>query len=241
MTRIRLSKTTPSLLTILVLVGCMTAISGPKVATIPPTLSVPPTALPPTATPLSEGAVVLKQIDTIYIGGTIYGQGENAVILASRGGYSQYEWSPFAMALAREGYTVLTLGSSDGEGTTVEYVRYAIEYLRTNGLKRIVCIGASNGASGCAFNAHEPELRGIVLLTYHGNADLTDITYPKIFIAGGVSVYQNNTTKGYKFAADPKTLVIIPDSTDTGPSLLDTPGLDLNKKVLDMLKDVFGQ
>ena len=216
---------------ILVLVGCEAATSTP----------IPPTPIPPTATPLGEGAVVIRQIDNRYVGGTIYGHGENAVILAGRGGASQYEWSSFAGTLAEEGYTVLSIASLDAEFISVEYERYAIAFLRANGFKKIVCIGDSMGASGCAFNAHEHELRGLVLLTYHGNADLTDITYPKIFIASEKGGYQNTTTTGYQAAADPKTLVIIPDSTDVTPSLVDTPSMDLHKQILDMLKDVFGQ
>jgi hypothetical protein len=158
-----------------------------------------------------------------------------------RGGASQYEWSSFAGKLAEAGYTVLSIASLDQEFTSVDYERYAIEFLRAHAFKKIVCIGDSMGASGCAFNAHEPELRGLVLLTYHGSADLTDITYPKIFIASGKGGYQNTTTTGYQAAADPKTLVIIPNSTDVSPSLVDSPGVDLHKQILDMLKDVFGQ
>ena len=184
---------------------------------------------------------MLRQFGSSYVGGTVYGRGKNAVILASRGGYSREEWSGFAVTLADAGYTVLTLSSSDGEGTTVEYVRFAIEFLRANGFKQIVCIGDSNGASGCAYNAHEPELKGLVLLTYHGNADLTDISYPKIFIVGDQTGYQNTTTNEYKAAAEQKTLYLIAGSTDKSPSLLDAPGMDLHKKILDLLKDAFSK
>ena len=233
---------------ILFLSGCMAAqpvhTATPTVTPVPSaSFTATPTLTPvsPTATPLGEGVVILKQLYGVYIGGTIYGHGGNAVILAGRGGYRRNEWSMFAITLAGEGYTVLTIGSADDEMTSTNYVKYGIELLRANGFKKIVCIGDSNGASGCALNAHEPELKGLVLLTYHGHADLTDLTYPKIFIAGAVSGYQNTTTNGYNAAADPKTLVIIPDSSDTSPSLLETAGMDLHKQVVDMLKDVLGQ
>jgi hypothetical protein len=230
----------------LLLITMLLAACAPK-STLTPNASpgISPTSqstpLPPTATPLGEGPVLLGKMGTLYIGGTIYGHGKTAVILASRGGYSQYEWSTLAITLANDGYTALTLGSSDGEGTTVIYVQYAIELLRANGFKRIVCIGASNGASGCAYNAHQPELIALVLFTYHGSADLTDITYPKMFIAGESSGYKNSTEKGYNAAAESKTLVIVPGSSETGSSIIDTPGTDLHNRLLDFLKSVTSQ
>jgi hypothetical protein len=239
--RLSLFSITAMLLMILVLVGCGAASGASNAASVPTVPSISPTPLAPAATPLGEGPVVIKQIDTLYVGATIYGHGENAVILAGRGGASQYEWSSFAGKLAGAGYTVLSIASLQSEFISVEYERYAIEFLRAHGVKKIVCMGDSMGASGCAFNAHEPELRGLVLLTYHGSADLTDITYPKIFIASEKGGYQNTTTTGYQAAADPKTLVIIPDSTDVSPSLVDSPGVDLHKQILDMLKNVFDQ
>ena len=232
---------------LLFLAGCKSTAAIPMTLTMDATPSVTvaplPTATPPppTATSLQEGPVFLGKFGTSLIGGTIYGHGKTAVILASRGGYSQYEWSLFAITLSEKGYSALTLGSSDGEGTTVQYVHDAIEFLRANGFTQIVCIGASNGASGCAYNAHEPEMKGLVLLTYHGSADLSDISYPKIFIAGEASGYKNSTEKGYNDAAEPKTLVIVPGSSDTAPSLLDTPGIGLDQQVVDMLKDVLSQ
>lgn len=231
---------------LLFLAGC----KSPAAIPLTPTMEATPSATvaplptstppPPTATSLQEGPVFLGQYGTILIGGTIYGHGKKAVILASRGGYSQYEWSLFAITLSQKGYTTLTLGSSDGEGTTVQYVLLAIEFLRANGFTQIVCMGASNGASGCAYNAHVPEMKGLVLLTYHGSADLSNVNYPKIFIAGETSGYKNSTEKGYNAAAEPKTLFVVPGSADSSPALLDSPGMDLNQQVVDMLKEVMG-
>jgi hypothetical protein len=237
---ISLGKVCSGILMLLLLAGCRKPAASPKIQTIEPApagkVSPPPPVLP-TATVLQEGPVVLAQTYPAPLGGTIYGHGRTAVILASRGGHSRTEWSSFAQFLAGKGYTALTLGSSDGEGTTVQYVQFAIEFLRANGFREIVCMGASNGASGCAFNAYLPEIKGLVLLTYHGNADLTNIPCPKIFIAGAATTYKISTEKGYQAADEPRTLVLIPDSAETGPSLLDAPGLDLRNKVLDMLAE----
>ena len=233
MSRHLVFKIATMVLTCLVMAGCAAA------RPVPTASPIPPPTLPPTPTALGEGAVVVKQIDTLYVGATIYGHGENAVILAGRGGGSQFEWSSFAIALANAGYTVLSIADPVIEFTSVEYERYAIEFLRAHAFKKIVCIGDSMGASGCAYNAHEPEMRGIVLLTYHGLADLTDVTYPKMFIASAKGGYQNLTTSGYQNAAEPKTLVIIPDSSDVTPAMMDTSGVDLRNKILDLLKDAF--
>jgi hypothetical protein len=117
-----------------------------------------------TATPLVEGPVLIEQIGSTLLGGTVYGHGQTAVILASRGGYNQLEWAKFAHVLADAGFTGLTMSSLDSESQTIINVGYAIEYLRSHGFRKILCVGASNGASGCAYNAAEPEIMGMVLI-----------------------------------------------------------------------------
>ncbi len=105
-----------------------------------------------TITPLAEGRIIIKETKGLPITGTLYGHGETAVILASVGGMSESQWSLFGKYLAENGFTALAISSPDSQGDTTVLVSQAIEFLRNNGYRRIVCAGASNGASGCAFN-----------------------------------------------------------------------------------------
>jgi len=217
------------------LFSCAPAVTPSPTATSLPTETSTPAS--PTATPLAEGIVIINNTPGQLIGGTLYGHGETAVILASRGGYPRSEWSQYAQILADEGFTALTISSQDSEGATVIYVRYAIEFLRNNGFKHILCVGASNGASGCAFNASEPEIMGIVLITYHGNAQLSESTLPKLFLGAELDMtYRPKTEIEYEKAAEPKEFIIVPGTAETGPSLLDIPNQNLRDTFLDFLK-----
>ncbi len=211
------------------------------IATVTPTETIVPSAtftpISPTATSLPEGPVVINDAPGQLVGGRLYGHGKIAVILASRGGYSRDEWNQYAQILADEGFTALTIGSQDSEGQTVTYVYYAILFLRENGFKHILCVGASNGASGCAFNAKEPEIEGIVLITYHGNANLSKSTLPKLFLGAELDrTYRPISEEQFERAAEPKRIIIVPGTSNTGPSLLDTPGQNLREQFLEFLK-----
>jgi hypothetical protein len=224
-----------TILTISILVGC----------TVSPTITatIKSSSIPLTATTLPEGRVIIQKTPLNLLGGTLYGHGKIAVILASRGGYSETEWSAFAQVLAGEGFTALTMGSQDDEGVTILNVGYAIDFLKRNGFDKIICIGASNGASGCAYNATRPEIVGLVLVTYHGNADLSKATLPKLFIAAEQdAVYRPRTEQGYQAAADPKALIIVPGTAATGPALLDSSGGgDLQTNIVDFVEQCVGQ
>jgi hypothetical protein len=234
---------TKTLLLILVsaiLVSCSQAVTPTPTATSTPTSKS--TSILPTATSLPEGLVIIKHTDEYLIGGTIYGHGETAVILASRGGFPQTEWSSVAQTVADAGFTALTIGSPENEGQVVIYERFAIEFLRENGFKRIICVGVSNGASGCAYNASEPEIIGLVLITYHGSAKLSDSTVPKLFMAAELDkTYRPQTERGYNAAAEPKELVIVPGTSEVGVLMLDTPGQNMRDTLVDFLKACTGE
>jgi len=171
---------------------------------------------------LPEGRVVIQKTAGLPITGTLFGHGETAVILASQGGTSESEWAFFAKALATAGFTALTLSSPDSQGDTVVLVGQAIRFLREQGFRRIACGGASNGASGCAFNATEPEVTGLLLVTYHGAANLSSLAIPKLFVvAEEADPWRATTEVGFKKAGDPKTLVLVPGTSFTGPSILE--------------------
>ena len=224
-----------TILTASLLIGCSISPTA--------TASVKTSSFPLTAPTLADGRVIIQQTSLRSLGGTLYGHGKTAVLLASRGGYSETEWSAFAQVLAGEGFTALTMGSLDDESATILNVGYAIDFLHENGFDKIICIGASNGASGCAHNATKPEIVGLVLVTYHGDADLSKITSPKLFIAAELdTVYRPKTEQGYQAASEPKALIIVPGTAATGPELLDSSGGgDLQTTIVDFVEQCVGQ
>ncbi|NDJ55349.1 MAG: hypothetical protein GYB68_19940 [Chloroflexi bacterium] len=74
-----------------------------------------PTEVPPTATPEGpfpgEGPweVNFESADGVELGATVYGQGEQAVILTHDFQRSQADWQAFAQQVAEQGYRTLTL------------------------------------------------------------------------------------------------------------------------------------
>lgn len=193
-----------------------------------------------TITPLAEGRIIIKETKGLPITGTLYGHGETAVILASVGGMSESQWSFFGKYLAENDFTVLAISSPDSQGDTVVLVSQAIEFLRDNGYRRIVCAGASNGASGCAFNLTYPEITGLLLITYHGAANLSKVALPKLFIAGEeADPWRATTEAGFNKAGDPKDLILVPKTSGNGPSLLEVDQ-NIKQQVLDFLKKCNG-
>lgn len=193
-----------------------------------------------TRTPLAAGRTVIKKTTGLPITGTVYGDGETAVILASQGGTSESEWGFFAKYIAQNGFTALAISSPDSQGDTVVLVRQAIEFLRQNGYHRIVCAGASNGASGCAFNVKEPEITGLLLVTYHGAANLSKVDLPKLFVVGEeADPWRVIAEAGFNAAGDPKALILVPGTPATGPSMLEVDQ-DIKQQVLEFLKKCNG-
>jgi predicted alpha/beta-hydrolase family hydrolase len=128
------------------------------------------------------------------------GSGPTAVVLAHQSDGSLCEWMPYGETLAAKGYRVLAFdfagsGSSSmpKQKTYVEDIRTAVVYLREQGVKTIVIIGASMGAtmSVVAGAAILPPVDGLVAvsppLTFDGvNAEKAapSLRTPTLYIAG---------------------------------------------------------
>jgi len=167
-----------------------------------PTSTSQPTATPePTATPVvAVETVTFTTQDNVRLAGTLFGEGEFAVILAHMGmtGVDQTSWHPFARLLAERGFTALTfdfrgIGQSEGY-TQYNYLVYdvyaAIQFLNDRGYEKIVCIGASMGGTSCMRAALDRNLAGLgVLASTLSNGDPTEVsrselqqlTLPKVF------------------------------------------------------------
>ncbi len=249
---------------LLLLSGC--AKTGPVATPIPPT--APPTPLPtPSATltltpvsmptityPVTTEKISLTTKDNIRLAATLFVGGQDAaVVLAHMGIDDQTSWQAFAKTVAGRGFTALTFdfrcfGESDcsklgtSEHLHAEDMRAAIEFLRSRGLERIVCMGASLGGTICLNAALEENLAGLVVIASVGPTnlykqypkDLVNPGMPKLFIVTEKDRYAqvvSGTRFLYTSSPEPKTLKTFPGRVH-GTELFNT---DYRGEFRDML------
>jgi pimeloyl-ACP methyl ester carboxylesterase len=205
----------------------------------------------PTVTPqVTVENVTFTSQDNVRLAGTLFGEGELAVILAHMGmpGVDQQSWLPFARLLAERGFTALTLdfrgrGQSEGSLQTnllVYDIHAATQFLSERGFERIVCIGASMGGTACMRAALDGDLAGLgVLASTLSNGDPTEVTafelqqltLPKVFAYGGYDVILviSDMRIMSELSPAPKLVQVFPESahatnlfnTESGEALTD--------------------
>jgi hypothetical protein len=168
-----------------------------------------------------EGKVIFEISSTKIFSGTVYGQGNTALILANMGYGNETQWDPFVNAVDKQKFTVITFNyfQTDPE-SAFEAIGMVFQRVRESGFRRVVCIGASLGVSICGKIAHEPEMIGVAMIAAENyGGTLRDVTYPKLFIAGELDPYAANFKFLYDRAADPKELIIFPGASEHGTDL----------------------
>jgi uncharacterized protein len=226
-----------------------------------PTFTPQPTATPePTATPqVAIETVTFTTQDNVRLSGTLFGEGEFAVILAHMGmpGVDQTSWHPFARLLAERGFTALTfdfrgIGQSEGY-TQYNYLVYdvyaAIQFLNDRGYEKIVCIGASMGGTSCMRAALDRSLVGLgVLASTLSNGDPTEVsrselqqlTLPKVFAYAQSDFLLVITDMRFmsERAPEPKLVQVFPGSAH-GTNIFDTEsGSQLTDLLVNFLEAV---
>jgi hypothetical protein len=177
------------------------------------TLAPSPTLSPTPAFPLPEGIVIFDYPPDKKIPGHAYGQGATAIILANMSYGGERQWDPFVKAVDKTKFTTITFSylQPDYIGASLE-IDVLLEQLKTIGYQRVVCIGASLGVTACGSIAREPEMIGLVMIAGPNLAgSLLDLSYPKLFIAGGNDSWAASIQADYDNASDPRQLIIYPD------------------------------
>jgi pimeloyl-ACP methyl ester carboxylesterase len=242
----------------------LSACQAPQSAPLPTPASAP--AASPTRRAIVE-QVNFTTEDHIKLAGTLYGLGEPdmAVVLAHQfsPGADQRTWQPFARLIAERGFTALTFdfrGIGQSEGPLREDLLYydmwaAIDFLKSRGFKRIVCMGASMGGTTCLKAAVDRQMAGLAIISspmsaYGSNGvtpgDLVRFTMPKLFICAqddvvGAGHYRmvDSVNSLYKLSPEPKAIRIFP-GTAHGTNLFDTESgnefRDLLMKFLEGLR-----
>ncbi len=212
-----------------------------------------------TAAPLSDiiesHTVTFATPDGATINAELYGSGKTAVIYSVMGNCKQ-GWREFAQLTAAQGLMALTYqwrgcranGSVDDSEVQkfVDDLRGAINFMREQGVEKLILAGASLGGCASAKLAVESQASGLIVIASPTEipqwnfeieaADMnTDI--PKLFITAenDNTVAVNKTRALYDLAAQPKEWQTYP-GTAHGTDLFNTEsGGELQKRILNFI------
>ena len=182
--------------------------------------SLPAPAITPTPAQLPTGSeIIFDDAGDKKFSGTLYGEGETAILLANMSIGGEKQWDPFVAAVDKQRFTTLTFNyrNINDVGPDMDLI---LSRLKKEGFTRVVCIGASLGTRACSNIAQEPEIAGLVLIagSVH-HASVAEATFPKLFISGAEDRWAFDIQRGYEQAAEPKELVLYEDNRIHGTDL----------------------
>jgi len=223
---------------------------------------IPTEIVVPTSTqPTPNEAVTFTTEDGLILAGTLFGDGETAVILAHQGtpGTDQTSWHTFGELLGERGFAALAfdfrgIGQSGGAlnySALDEDVAAALQFLRDRGYENIVCVGASMGGTACIRVALNDEFAGIAtlgstMLAGGGNGlrisqdEIALLALPKMFITAEEDSFSvvDHTKRMYELSSEPKALHLLPGE-EHGTNLFNTDaGDELTTILLDFLDNL---
>jgi len=240
----------------LLLSGCISApdTPTPKPISIPTSTSVEPSLTPQWAQAVRVSFVAL---DGMKLSGMLFIGEENkdiGVVLAHMGahGADQTSWTSFAQYAALRGFGVLTFNFREDRSKLDLDVQAAVGFLRNQGYRRIVCLGASMGGTACLKAAVNTDLAGAVVISslwttgsgpsggplIVSSEELAQLILPKLFVTtekdgNGVPA----TMKAiYAAAPEPKALKVFP-GTVHGTDIFATPQGDELRDLLMVFLD----
>ena len=145
-----------------------------------------PTQPVPTVTPEpsipGEQVVISVTADNETFNATVTGNGEIGVILADTFGYNPLRWLPLIDALeGNEHLRMVSFTYRDEDATPNQDTRAVFEYLRAEGIDKIICVGSGYGSRACGYLQSEPEIAGMVLITVDQPSKIEG-DFPKLFL-----------------------------------------------------------
>jgi pimeloyl-ACP methyl ester carboxylesterase len=232
-----------------------------------PTATQVPTPTPePTIAPFAPGSLTLLTEDGIVLAGYItLPEAEVdkhvALILAHERDSNYHAWDELVSDFVQMGYTVLAFdfrghGESSGTAdykTLLEDVSAAIDYLEFYGFAQIVCVGSSQGGTGClAASLKYETIIGLALISAPQNiqrklvtkSDLEALEIPKLVMVAendyaefSTPGFVKNILQMYEFSAEPKLLWLEQGISHGTMMLLGDPGLEARTFFFDFLDD----
>jgi len=196
----------------------------------------------------ASGAVRFTTSDGVVLAGTVFGDGSAGVVLAHMFPTDQTSWYPFGRQLAAEGYRALAFdfrgfGRSGGSRRVDEIdldVRAAAAYLRSQGARRIVLVGASMGGTASIKAATPGGVDALIAISspmrFRGlnvsETELTRLTMPSLWITSERDSVTPAMRAMHAAAGGRKTLHVYSGSAH-GTYIFDSPhGPDLTGRIL---------
>ena len=225
------------------LTGCAaptpTATTPATVQPAPATAQPEPTqpTLAQTAVPSIPGEQVSISVaeDNETFSATVTGKGEIGVILADTFGYNPLRWLPLIDALdGNEHLRMVTFAYRDEDATPNQDTRAVFDYLRAEGIDKIICVGAGYGSRACGYLQNEPEIIGMVIITV--DQPKIEADFPKLFLTADTdSVTPAAVTQRiYEQSTEPKEFKLY-ESGRHGNSLFTDP--EVGSQVLADITD----
>ena len=212
----------------LLIAGWLAACAAPA-PTLSPTSAAAPTTQPeltqPVMTPTSTRGIPSEQVlipsgeGNETISATVTGTGETAIIIADTGLDTYSQWAPLVEALkTNTDLRIVTFAYRDITSTGFEDLTAVLDYVRAEGIQKIVCVGAGIGSRFCTNLQKEPDLIGMVLIGTDGLA--IDSDFPKLFLTADADPLgmAGSTERVYNQSAEPKVFKTYPANAH-GPAL----------------------
>lgn len=213
------------------------------------------------AEPVPHEDVRFTAEDGIQIEGTIFGDGDVAVVLAHELYQDGSAWSFFAEELAREGYTSLAFSfrgyCSEDEGGCSEDgnagedgwmdLAGAVRFLRERGHERVYLTGASLGGAAVLRAASEGvpadgavSLSGVPVVPNEITPDdLAGVEMPVLLIVGRLDgSLARDMRRVFSGLPEPKEFVVLPTG-EHGTDLLRLASADVQDRVRDLVFAVY--
>ena len=196
---------------VLLIAGLLVACAAPAPAESPtsapaPTTQPEPTQPGHTPTPGITSEQVTIAVDNESFEATVTGNGETAVLITDSGTGAISDWAPLVDALKpNRNLRIVTFAYRDITSTGVKDVTAVLDYLRAEGIEKIICLGAGIGSRFCTNLQQESEMIGMVFIGADGLA--IDADFPKLFLTADADPLgmAGSTERVYNQSAEPKS------------------------------------
>lgn len=207
---------------------------------------MPPTEAVPTASSSTLGNLEVQVSISVGKGAetlnaTITGNGDVTIIIANTLGNDPSRWAPLVDALSKtENLRIVTFtyrGDEDGHITDTIAV---FDYLRAEGIDKIICIGAGPGSTACAGLKNEPQIIGIVFFAGF-QIPAIEADFPKLFLTADADPLgaAGPTERAHEQSAEPKVFKYYSAGVH-GPALffIADVGLQVLADVTDFIDEI---
>lgn len=203
--------------------------------------------------------VTFTTSDGVTLYGNVYGQSDQAIILAPMYPGEQAGWQPFAQALAAQGFRALTFdfrgyGSSGGSREAANApadLAAAIAFLRENETGSIMLIGAGmGGLAAIRVTSRDGQIAGIAILSspraFEGlevsDADLSALIVPSLWIATRNDMSQRVEEMFDLAGGTDKQVWIYEGSSLPGTYIFEgADRADLERRLIEFAARIFGR